>query len=482
MEKTPKIFISYSWSSKNHEDKVINFAERLVSDGVDVSIDKWDLKEGHDKYSFMETMVKSEDIDKVLIILDEKYAEKAEKRTGGVGAETQIISPKIYSDVSQEKFIPIVFEKDDNGNPFLPTFLESRIYIDLSESEKFEENYDSLLRNIYKRPAYRKPKLGKAPSHLFEDTPITHETSFILRGFDAQINKNPKRTTALIRDFLDKFYENLKDFSVIFTSKDDNKIIGKDICDNINSYTPLRNDFIYFFDKVVKSEADFNIDIDVIIRFLEKLPLLTYPQDKRSSWSSYEFENYNFFIHELFLYLIAVGIKNENYKFVEELLYSSYFLQDNYGYKNEPVQFEKFYHYIDIIDRYYNDAYSKTFLSPMADLMIKRIPEGFTIDNLVDSDLTCYYVAVIKGHYWFPLTYIYRRRSQFELFNRLVSCRHFEKVKILFNVETIDELKNKLKEIESKDKTPNAMRYSGSFESVAPIYQIIDIEKIGTVR
>ena len=60
--ETPKIFISYSWTNPVHEEWVINLAERLVSDGVDVVIDKWNLKEGQDKFNFMETMVKSDDI------------------------------------------------------------------------------------------------------------------------------------------------------------------------------------------------------------------------------------------------------------------------------------------------------------------------------------------------------------------------------------------------------------------------------------
>ena len=85
MTETPKIFISYSWTTPKHEDWVINLAERLVSDGIDVVIDKWNLKEGHDKFDFIESMVKSTDINKVLIILDKKYLEKAEQRSGGVG-------------------------------------------------------------------------------------------------------------------------------------------------------------------------------------------------------------------------------------------------------------------------------------------------------------------------------------------------------------------------------------------------------------
>src|SRR5207237_3952086 len=99
-------------------------------------------------------MVKSEEISKVLIILDKKYAEKAEQRSAGVGTETQIISPSVYANVSQEKFIPIIAERDETGKAYVPTYLESRIYIDLSSQETYEENYEKMIRNIYKRTEY----------------------------------------------------------------------------------------------------------------------------------------------------------------------------------------------------------------------------------------------------------------------------------------------------------------------------------------
>lgn len=479
MVETPKIFISYCWSSPDHQDWVINLAERLISDGVDVIFDKWNLKEGQDKYNFMESMVKSEDINRVLIILDKMYSEKAEKRSGGVGTETQIISPKIYSDVSQEKFIPIVSTKNENGDAYIPTFLNGRIYIDLSEQDHFEENYESLLRNIYKRPAYSKPKIGKAPAYLFEDTPMSHKTSNIVRSFENQINKNPKRINSIIRDFLEDFYNDLIGFSITFSSRDV-LTFGKEICENINSYTPLRNDYIIFIDKLIKSELEF--DIEIIIRFFEKLPLLKRPQDSRVSWSDSEFDNFRFFIHEISIYTVAIGLKNDNYKFVEELLYSSYFFQDKYEQKTEPQKFEKLYNHIDTIDQYYKQTYSQNFYSPMADFIIKRVPEFMTKDQIIDADLVCYYVSVLEKYRWFPMTYVYRTRGKLELFDRLVSQRHFEKIKVLFNVETVKELQDKLIEIKQNDKNPDRMGYSNSFDRVIPIYNIIDIEKIGTTR
>ncbi|ARF70799.1 hypothetical protein B7C51_25350 (plasmid) [Paenibacillus larvae subsp. pulvifaciens] len=116
----PKVFISYSWTSLTHENWVLTLASRLMENGVDVVLDKWDLKEGHDIYVFMESMVSSPEIVKVLVICDKGYGEKANDRRGGVGTETQIISAEVYSRTNQEKFIPIVAERGEGGSRIFP--------------------------------------------------------------------------------------------------------------------------------------------------------------------------------------------------------------------------------------------------------------------------------------------------------------------------------------------------------------------------
>ena len=127
----PRLFISYSWSSPAHEQTVIDLATELRDSGVDVTLDKWDLKEGHDSVAFMEQKVTNPEIKKVAIISDKTYAEKADGRAGGVGTETQIISKEVYDKQAQEKFVAVVTEKDEEGKPYLPTYYKSRIYIDL---------------------------------------------------------------------------------------------------------------------------------------------------------------------------------------------------------------------------------------------------------------------------------------------------------------------------------------------------------------
>ena len=67
-----------------------------------------------DSYSFMEKMVSETEMQKVLIISDKKYADKANGRDGGVGTETQIISAEVYKNRQQEKFVAAVVERDED--------------------------------------------------------------------------------------------------------------------------------------------------------------------------------------------------------------------------------------------------------------------------------------------------------------------------------------------------------------------------------
>jgi hypothetical protein len=177
----PKLFISYSWSDAQHEQWVLNLATELCESGVDVILDKWDLKEGCDVNVFMEQMVNDPGIQKVVMICNKKYVEKANSRTGGVGIETQIISQEIYSRQDQQKFVAIVVQKDKDGTPFLPTYYKSRMYIDLCHGERYEENYRRLLKWIFDEPFCVKPELGK------KSFSIDHDKSYVLADFNGHL-------------------------------------------------------------------------------------------------------------------------------------------------------------------------------------------------------------------------------------------------------------------------------------------------------
>ena len=208
LQESKKIFISYSWKPYTHKLKVIELAERLTNDGIHVILDDWDLKEGQDKYHFMEQMVNDDSVNKVLLICNKEYAQKANGKKGGVGIESLIISDEIYTQVDQTKFIPVVMEYE-NSKPCLPTFINSRIFIDLSSEEVFEENYEKLIRNIFNKPISKRPPIGKMPVHLEDENPLFLPTAHKVNQIKNSLINGNKNSLLLIKEYLNTFIQSL---------------------------------------------------------------------------------------------------------------------------------------------------------------------------------------------------------------------------------------------------------------------------------
>lgn len=98
------VFISYAWTNDAYQKKVIDLATKLRNDGVDVILDIWDLHTGADRFLFMEKSVSESD--KVLILCNKVYKEKADNRYGGAGQETMIIAPEVYGKTAPENYCP----------------------------------------------------------------------------------------------------------------------------------------------------------------------------------------------------------------------------------------------------------------------------------------------------------------------------------------------------------------------------------------
>jgi TIR domain len=164
----PRVFVSYSWSSPNHQAWVLALAEKLTGHGVHVILDKWDLAPGQDGYAFMERMVTDPTVTKVLMISDRAYAAKADSRTGGVGVEAQIISPQLYraNSANQTRFAAACLEYDSSGEAYVPTFYRGRIHFDFSRHDTADDAYERVLRWAFDRPLDVRPALGSMPASL----------------------------------------------------------------------------------------------------------------------------------------------------------------------------------------------------------------------------------------------------------------------------------------------------------------------------
>ncbi len=441
--KIYKVFISYCWTSAEHENWVYDLAEKLLHSGIDVKLDKWDLKQGQDKYAFMESMVNDEEINKVLVICDKGYKEKADKREGGVGTETQIITAELYSKVEETKFIPIIAECGERFDSYMPTFIKTRIGIDLSNDDTYEDEFEKLIRAITERPKHRKPKLGNLPSYLFEDEISTFKTKNIVATFKNNIFKNPKQAQSIVNDFMQDF---MAIFSSFVISRDEyTEPYDEVIYNKIHDMKNLRDDYISLLEEWLKNDEIF--DIDKIIKLFEDMYAYTEFKGEGSFYRT-QMDHFKFFIWELFLYTVAILLGRECYAYVNILLNTKYFLNLRFHGEHQCDFLEfRFANVQSLEDR--NRRLNMNLLSYTADLLCKRavINGQNYVQRLTEVDLLLYYYSIItnKSYCWFPATYIYAEAPsggelKINILKRLISKRHFEKVKALFNVDTPKEL------------------------------------------
>ena len=458
------------------QEWVIKLAQRLVADGIDAITDFWNLKPGNDKYQFMESMVTDKTIDFVLIICDKTYTEKANGRTGGVGDETAIISSELYGKFKQEKFLPLILEKDEDGTPFVPTYIKSRIYFDFSDDDNYENEYETLMRHIYKEPLISKPKIGSKPEWLNSiDTSKLRSGITILKTANNDLRKN-----MAVSDFPKIFASKIKEFK-IDTSNSDTNFIASEIVAKIDAMKPLRDIYLDFLKEVISSEKD-------IVSFIYNFFETTYNElmlvDKNIySWFDYSFDHYTIFIWELFVCTITYLRHYEQYSLIHDTLTHTYYLQGQISssINMEACSFVKFRCYSKIVDDTYR--HKENLFSKTADMMISRSKEpiitkqSFSETDIFLTQMSFALKQTYYKRYWFALSYIYTDNPD-NLWIRLSSREYCEKILPLFGVSSINELKKVI----AANPVELNYGYPNDWKSISPIPLQIGDYRIASLK
>lgn len=480
-DKIPKIFISYSWS-KDALALVLDLANRLVSHGVDVVLDKWDLKEGNDKYKFMERCVNDPSITKVLIICDKAYAQKANDRTGGVGDETVIISSEVYGNARQEKFIPIIAERDEEGKEYVPTYIKTRIYIDLSDPEKYETEYEKLLRNIYEKPEFVKPPLGKKPEWLEEEKTNFFPVKDLIRQIRGS-NTPVKRRNCIAR-FQEAYIEALKSYYIY-------EVKPEEAFNNFLNTKPLRDIYLDFVEAVAETEDNYAEVLAEAFEYLyNKLSCIkTFDPQANSAYED-DLDVYKTLLWELFICVIAYLRHVKDYAAINVLITYTYFLENNiFGGAIKQANYTTFRHHSVVIEeRYKPMSEMKNKYTLVGDVVCnqrEKLPI-YTTEAIAEADLFLYQVCnaydLVENEQawyrtcWFPTCYVYAQNKSLE-WERMKSRRYCEKMEVLFGVDCIEKLKEKIE----KCVYDSQMRYSGGWGAAPTILSCIKVEDIGTL-
>ncbi|MEA4916305.1 toll/interleukin-1 receptor domain-containing protein [Proteiniphilum sp.] len=477
-EKTasPKIFISYSWKPEENKEWVLDLADRLHREGVHVIIDEWDLAKGHDKYSFMEKMVNDPEICKVLLICNDDYVIKANNRKGGVGEESLIVSKEIYSSADQTKFIPVIRSSKD-GSPNLPTFIHSRIGVDMRDPDKFEERYEELMRDINNKPKRSRPPLGQLPSYITDDSVIVYSTAHKFRPLKEAIVSSKPNTNALMKDYFRELGETLLSFSL--SNEEKEKPDFDDIVvDRFNQLGPLRDEVVEVFSLYINYNKD--VDSDLLISILEHLLNIEVKLNNIIySSAPYYNEHISLFLNEMFLYLSALLLKYERYSVLKDIVTTSYWRESEYSADINYISCAKaFNKYLQSLNEYRTKRLDLRhyFLSSFI-LRSRNANTYLKFDEIIEIDSILYYLGLIYGFDWSPRLSCYSRiRFLYPFFQKMKSKRFFNKAKTLFDVESKTELIEKAKNI----KTEN--HYSSYYYNIDNINNILNDNNIAIVN
>jgi len=179
-QESIKVFISYSWDSPQHKDKVLSLANQLRDPGgVEAYLDQYvkaiypyTPEETWDRW--MENQIRWADF--VLLVCSETYKrrfEGNEEPDNGMGVtwEGTIIRREIYDNqVRNTRFIPVVFSQNDRI--YVPDILRGETIYVLEEQESSRE----LLYRLRNQPVVEMPDVARtrlpAPRRPTSSTPF----------------------------------------------------------------------------------------------------------------------------------------------------------------------------------------------------------------------------------------------------------------------------------------------------------------------
>lgn len=482
--KKPKVFISYSHSSEEHKKRIRDFAAMLRSNGIDATLDQWEVKGGKDLNAFMEKAI--DDADKVIIACDKVYSVKANERSGGAGVETLIISPDVYGRHDQNKYIPVIFEKDINGNAYTPKYLKGRFHYDFSDENN--QDPEDLIRDIFGKPKHTKPPIGSIPQYIKEydeDDPKAYlnPIAALSRTAIEKINHSSKRSSLhLLTKEIEKIYE-------------DNLITFKEYKDDPSNITYQKiekfADLLEPFINILEAEIiDDNLEAMDLITMFERLSNYDWMLKKgEKSITRGMWDHINFSIYELFLYTIVVLKAHNKHQIIKELLHANFFTSNRMR-DREYSDFLIFNKYLPSLTIRSEKSKLNT-VSLQADLIVNRANKTkYKASTIVETDLYLAYYSEIKNSYgvmgfWFPRLYTYYGQFSFEqLFKKLISKRYFNQFLIETGLENRKELTEILEKYENDLKKQES--FTRGYSSYAfPVPLLIDVlktEQLGTIE
>lgn len=147
----PRVFISYTGKDPANKQWVGKLYHYLRNNGVTPRLDDEDLRLGKHLTQWMCNEIDM--ADRVILVCDEEYAARADRRHGGVGWETMIIQGEMFAEMYRDqpedapaKFIPVIRSADLYAA--LPIYMRDMVVLHIPPGSPEDEPLRKLLNEI----------------------------------------------------------------------------------------------------------------------------------------------------------------------------------------------------------------------------------------------------------------------------------------------------------------------------------------------
>lgn len=237
--KNPKVFVSYSWDSVEHQEWVLSLVNELRRNGIQANADAFITQTNTVNLNHMMVdNIKHSDF--TIIICTNKYTQKADEVKGGVGFETNMLMSILQKDM--QKIVVILKDKSKDAIPF---YLNGVNYIDFSDDDKFKDNFKELLHRLLNVPLLELEPIGNLPNlETRKIKNLMQNNAYKLE--DSLIPNFKKYSDIDKRNFLNESFKDIKQGLIAY----------------LNKTKQQNNNFEYICDEITAKKYMFNLYLD----------------------------------------------------------------------------------------------------------------------------------------------------------------------------------------------------------------------------
>ena len=307
------------------------------------------------------------------------------------------------------------------------------------------------MRVLYGKPLHEKPKVGKAPAYVREDSgaPASPVGSKFAALRQAVLQGKPS-VEIYRHDFLEACIEFADALRV--RERPNVESLGEKVLADCGKLKQVRDHIV---DWVLLEAPGVPSDrfTGALLQFLERLRELKSRPSEVNSWSDSWFEAHSLFVYETFLYIVAALLKADALPVIHEIFSSHYLLPeaDRRGGDNFD-NFGCFYGYSDTLQSVLAPS-GQRLLSPAAELIKRQADrKDLPFGSIIEAELLVLMMAfIVPDARWYPQTFYYASHGRdFPFFLRATQHKNFEKLAKITGINDADELRAAVKEGEKR--------------------------------